>query len=380
MQSSVYEQEHEDFRQTVRAFLTKEAAPVYDEWIEAGTAPRDFWRRAGDLGLLCFQAPQEYEGPGSDDFRFNAVLTEEMEALGISYGGLRVQNDVVLPYLLRYATDEQRRRWLPGMVGGELVTAIAMSEPGTGSDISGITTSAVRDGDHYVVNGSKTFISNGTHADLVITAVRTDPKQRYGGLTLLMVETTAGGFSRGGNLKKIGQSTQDTCELFFDDLRVPVADRLGAEGRAFDYLTSNLPQERLSIAVAAQSGAEAALERTIGYVRERTAFGNRLSDFQNTKFVLAESAAELRAGRALLDQSLLAHVRGELDAAEAAVVKLFCTETQGRVVDRCLQLHGGYGYLHEYPIARSWTDARVNRIFGGSSEIMKSIIANSLDL
>lgn len=380
MKRVVYDDEHEAFRQTVRSFYAREVVPEFPVWEELGHPPRSFWTQAGELGLLGIQVPEEYGGSGVQSFRFNAILTEESQVAGIPLGGLRVHTDICLPYFLRYATEEQRGRWLPAIASGEAVTAIAMSEPGAGSDLARISTRAVRDGEHYVVSGSKTFISNGATADLVITVVRTGPGEGREGLTLLVVEGGAEGFERGRNLPKLGLRGQDLTELAFNDVRVPMGNRLGAEGEAFGYLGANLPQERLSIAVNSQAAAAMALRRTVEYVKERQIFGSPLSSFQNTKFELAACAAEVEAGQTLVDAALDAHDRGELDAADAAKVKLFCTELQGRVVDRCLQLYGGYGYMTEYPIARAYADARVSRIYGGSSEVMKVIIARDLGL
>ncbi len=379
MRRTVYGPEHEAFRATVRAFLAKEVEPHYTEWEDAGRPSREFFHRAGEIGLLGLGVPEEYGGGGAS-FLFNAVATEEIGAGGYALGGLRVHADICVPYFVAQCTAEQRARWLPGLADGELLAALALTEPAAGSDLAGITTVAVRDGDHYIVRGSKTFITNGLNADLFITAVKTDPTERHRGLSLLVLTSDMAGFQRGRPLKKVGLHAQEAVELFFDDVRVPVGNLLGEEGRAFTYLTSNLPQERLSIAVNAQSSAASTVARTVDYVTGRKAFGTTIGSFQNTKFVLAECATEVCAGQALLDQALTAHEVGELTPAEAAQVKLFCTEMQGRVVDRCLQLHGGYGYMAEFPVARAWTDARVQRIFGGSSEVMKTIIAKSLGL
>jgi alkylation response protein AidB-like acyl-CoA dehydrogenase len=326
--------------------------------------------------------PEEHGGAGVDDFRFNVVLSEEAQLAGVASAhlGMSVHSDICLPYFMRYATTEQRRRWLPGLASGELIAAIAMTEPGTGSDLAGIAATAVRDGDGYVVNGAKTFITNGINADLVITAVRTDRGERHRGLSLLVVEGDTPGFERGRNLEKIGIHAQDTAELFFDDARVPAANLLGNEGEGFAYLVSNLPQERLSIAVAGVAAAEAALRWTVDYVRDRKAFGTPIGSFQNTRFELAEMRTEIDVGQAYVDRCVEALNAGELTAEDAAGAKWWCTELQGRVVDRCLQLHGGYGYMLEYPIARAYADARVTRIYGGSNEIMKEIVGRSMQL
>ena len=326
--------------------------------------------------------PEELGGGGVDDFRFNAVIVEEVERAGTGGAmlGITLHNDICLPYFLRYCTDEQRARWLPGIASGELITAIAMTEPGIGSDLASMSTTAIRDGDHYVVNGSKTFITNGINADLVITAVKTDPSQRHKGMSLLVLERGMEGFERGRNLDKIGLHAQDTAELFFTDVSVPVENLLGDEGQGFFQLTANLPQERLSIAVAAVSAARTALGWTLEYVKERKAFGQPIGSFQNTKFVLAEIATEVEIAETFVDRCILALNAGELTAEEAAMAKWWCTELQKRVVDRCLQLFGGYGYMLEYPIARAYTNARITTIYGGTTEIMKEIIGRSLGL
>jgi alkylation response protein AidB-like acyl-CoA dehydrogenase len=391
MRRTVFDDDHEAFRATVRDFLAREVVPVFPEWEKAGAAPRDFYRLLGKLGVLGLQVPEEYGGGGQRSFRFNAVVNEELARAKLGLGPVRVHTDIVLPYLLRYASEEQKRRWLPGVAGGELMTAIAMTEPGTGSDLAGIATTAVRraggapgehSGDHYVLNGAKTFITGAVNADLVLVIARTSPSSgdRRAGLSILVVEAASRGFSVGRNLDKLGLKAQDTAELAFEDVLVPAANLLGEEGRAFEYLRHNLAQERLSIAVNAQAAAATALEVTLAYVNERNVFGRPLSGFQNTKFVLAECATDVEAGQALVDRALEEHDAGGLSAADAAKVKLFCTELQSRVVDKCLQLHGGYGYVLEYPIARMYADARVTRIYGGTSEVMKSIIAKSIGL
>ncbi|MFG2000527.1 acyl-CoA dehydrogenase family protein [Spirillospora sp. NPDC048911] len=383
MRRTVFDDDHEAFRAIVRDVLAREVVPVFPEWEKAGAAPRDFYRLLGKLGVLGVRVPEEYGGGGQRSFKFNAVVNEEMSRAKLGLGTIRVHTDIVLPYLLKYADDEQRRRWLPGVADGGLMTAIAMTEPGTGSDLAGITATAVRDGDHWILNGAKTFITGAVNADLVLVVARTSappPGNRRAGLSILVVETTSPGFTVGRNLEKIGLKAQDTAELAFDDVRVPMENLLGEEGRAFEYLGHNLAQERLSIAVNAQAAAAAAVELTLAYVAERNVFGKPLSGFQNTKFVLAECATEVAAGQALVDRALEAHDAGELTGADAAKVKLFCTELQSRVVDKCLQLHGGYGYVLEYPIARMYADARVTRIYGGTSEVMKTIIAKSIGL
>lgn len=381
MKSTVYTADHEVFRAAARQFLAKEVVPHFPEWEAAGLVPRDVFRRIAELGVLGIQIPEEYGGGGVDSFLYNAVWAEETQRAFVNIGGLSVHMNVVLPYFLKYANEEQKRRWLPGMAAGDLLAAIAMTEPGTGSDLAGMATTAEKRGDHYLLNGAKTFITGGINADLVIVVARTGKgENRRDGLSLLVVERDMAGFSRGRNLDKIGLKTQDTAELFFADVRVPVANVLGAEGEAFTYLTGNLPQERLAIAVAAAAAAEAALATTLEYVRNRKAFGTTVASFQNTKFELASCAIDIEAGRALVDRALAEHDAGELSAADAAKVKVFCTELQARVVDRCLQLHGGYGYMREYPIARLYADARVTRIYGGTTEVLKTIVAKSLGL
>ncbi|MGH3520061.1 MAG: acyl-CoA dehydrogenase family protein [Haloechinothrix sp.] len=381
MKSTIYHADHESFRKTARDFLAKEVVPHFPDWEATGVVPRDVFNKIGELGVLGIQVPEEYGGGGSDSFLYSAVWAEETARAYVNLGGLSVHMNVVLPYFLAYCNEEQKRRWLPGLASGELMTAIAMTEPGTGSDLAGMATTAEKRGDHYVLNGAKTFITGGINADLVVVVARTDNgEDRRDGLSLLVVERDMAGFTRGRNLDKIGLKTQDTAELFFEDVRVPVANLLGEEGNAFSYLTSNLPQERLGIAVAAQAAAEAALATTLEYVQSRKVFGTTVSSFQNTKFELAGCAADIEAGRALVDRALAEHDAGELCAADASKVKVFCTELQARVIDRCLQLHGGYGYMREYPIARLYADARVSRIYGGTTEVLKTIIAKSLGL
>ena len=383
MKRTVFSDEHEAFRQMARGFLQKEVVPAYEDWERRGAPPREFYTQLGELGILGIQIPKEYGGSGETTYKYSAVLTEETLRAKVGLGSLRVHMDIVLPYLLAYCTDEQKQRWLPGAASGQLIAALAMTEPGTGSDIAGITTTATRHGDTYVVNGAKTFITGGVNADLVLVVARTapaDPTNRRSGLSIIVVEASTPGFSVAGNMAKLGLKAQDTAELHFDGVEVPAANLLGDEGRAFEYLGHNLAQERLSIAVGSQAAATAAMDSAIDYVKERKVFGKPLSTMQNTKFVLAECATEIEAGQMLVDRALDDHDRGELTAVDAAKAKLFCTELQGRVVDKCLQLFGGYGYMLEYPIARLYADARVTRIYGGTSEIMKSIISKSLGL
>ncbi|MFJ9737299.1 acyl-CoA dehydrogenase family protein [Streptomyces sp. NPDC101166] len=382
MRRDVFTADHEAFRELVRDVVAKEVVPHYSEWEKAGRLPRSFFERLGSLGLLGMAVPEEYGGGGQPDYRYNVVLQEEAARALVTLGTVRTQLDVVLPYFLAYTDEGQRRRWFPGLASGGLLTAIAMTEPGTGSDLAGIRTTAVRDGDHYVVNGAKTFITGGLLADLVIVVARTstDPGDRRAGLTLLVVEDGMPGFTRGRVLDKMGIKVQDTVELGFDEVRVPVANRLGEEGRAFAYLGHNLPRERMTVAVGSVAQARAALDTTVAYVKERTVFGSPVASFQNTKFELAAVDAEIEAAQAVLDRAVLELVDGRLSGADAAKVKLFCTEMQARAVDRCLQLFGGYGYMLEYPIARLYADARITRIYAGTSEVMKVIIAKSLGL
>jgi len=381
MQRKHYDAEHTAFADAVRTFLDKEVVPHFLDWERDGLTPREMFTAAGRGGFLGMAIPEQYGGGGVDDYRFNQVIGEQVSYAGVTGTGLGItlHNDICLPYFLAYCTEEQKQRWLPGIASGELITAIAMTEPGAGSDLSGIRTSAVLDGDHYVVNGAKTFITNGINADLVITAVRTS-EDRHRGLTLLVLERGMPGFERGRNLAKVGLHSQDTAELSFTDVRVPVANRFGDEGQGFYQLVANLPQERMSIAIAGISAARAAFDQTVAYVRERRAFGKSIGSLQNTRFVLAEISTEIDVAQAFVDQCVDALNDRELTVEDAAKAKWWCTELQGRVIDRCVQLHGGYGYMLEYPIARAYVDARVTRIYGGATEIMKEIIGRSLSL
>ncbi|MFZ2511274.1 MAG: acyl-CoA dehydrogenase family protein [Gordonia sp. (in: high G+C Gram-positive bacteria)] len=377
----VYEPEHEAFRDSFRRFLEEYVVPHYEDWQRDGIIPRSVFTQAGAHGFLGMAVPEEYGGGGVDDFRFNAILAEEVARAGVMSFGINLHNDICVPYFLRYSPPEQARRWLPGLASGELIAAIAMTEPGTGSDLAGIAATARLDGDNYVLNGSKTFISNGINADLVIVAARTEKTDsRHGGLSLLVVERDTPGFTRGRNLAKIGMHAQDTAELSFDEVRVPAENLLGEAGAGFTYLVSNLPQERLTIAVASAEAAARAVELASSYVRERTAFGRPLSANQNTRFTLADAHVQAEVVRSFVYDCLRAHVDGSLSADRAAMAKLAATEVQGRVVDRCLQMFGGYGYMEEYPISRAYVDARVQRIYGGTSEIMKEIIGKSMGL
>jgi len=380
MRRELFEPEHDMFRDSFRRFLDKEIVPRAEEFEREGIMDRAIFARAGAAGFLAMEAPEEYGGGGVKDFRYNTVISEEIAetCIGGSGLGLTLHNDICLPYFLHLSNEEQKQRWLPGICSGELVTAVAMTEPGIGSDLASMSTTAIRDGDVYIVNGSKTFITNGINADLVITAVKTDPTQRHKGMSLMIVERGMEGFERGRNLDKIGLHSQDTAELFFTDLRVPVENLLGAEGEGFRYLVTNLPQERLSIAVAGVAAARAAYRWTLEYVKERQAFGQAVAFFQNTRFKLAEMATEIAVGEAFVDKAILAHNAGQLSAEEAAMAKYWCTELQSRVTDMGVQLHGGYGFMTEYPIARAYVDARVTRIYGGTTEIMKEIIGKSI--
>ncbi|MGZ4177484.1 MAG: acyl-CoA dehydrogenase family protein [Solirubrobacteraceae bacterium] len=380
MRRCLFEPEHTDFRESVRRFVAEEVAPHQAEWERDGIVPRELFAKAAAKGMLAMQVPERYGGVGIDDFRFNQIVGEELASAGTGGSGLglTLHNDICLPYFLDLCSDEQKERWLPGIADGSLITAVAMTEPEMGSDLAGLRTTARRDGEGYIVNGSKTFITNGINSDLVITAVKTDPSQRHGGISLLILERGMEGFERGRNLEKVGQHSQDTAELFFEDVQVPAENRLGEEGQGFRYMTANLAQERLSIALSAVAAARGALDVTLAYVKERTAFGQAIGSFQSSRFALAEMATEIELATAFCDQAVLALNRGELSASDAAMAKWWSTELQGRVIDRCVQLHGGYGYMLEYPIARAFVDARVTRIYGGTTEIMKEIIGRAL--
>ncbi|GBQ02251.1 acyl-CoA dehydrogenase [Streptomyces spongiicola] len=378
MRRQIFDAEHEAFRATVRTFLGKEVLPHYERWEKAGVVSRDVWLAAGRQGLLGPAVPEEYGGGGNTDYRYSAVLTEEFARAGASGLAIGLHNDVIGPYLTSLATEEQKRRWLPGFCSGETVTAIAMTEPGAGSDLQGIRTTAEDQGDHWLLNGSKTFISNGILADLVIVVARTAPEGGAKGLSLLVVERGMAGFERGRNLDKIGQKAQDTAELFFQDVRVPKENLLGRLDGAFVHLMTNLAQERLSIAVAAVAVAEHLLEITTRYVKEREAFGRPLAKLQHIRFEIAEMATECAVTRTFLDRCIVDHGEGRLDAVHASMAKWWATELQKRVADRCLQLHGGYGYMAEYRVARAFTDGRIQTIYGGTTEIMKEIIGRSL--
>ncbi|MDI3312849.1 MAG: acyl-CoA dehydrogenase family protein [Mycobacterium sp.] len=376
-----YTQEHHQFRHLVRDFVKQTVVPAHEAWERAGCWDRSLFTEAGKLGLLGFSVPEQFGGPGVNDFRYHAILIEELQRAGAAAEAVAfaLQNDIVLPYLTDLTTVEQKQRWLPGVVTGKTILGIAMTEPGAGSDLTGIRTSAVREGDHYVVNGAKTFISNGQTGDLFVVAVRTSPDP-HRGLALLVVDADTPGFSRGRNLEKIGLHAQDTSELTFTDMRVPVDNLLEEEGKGFYQLVANLPQERLSLAVGAVAAAEAVLAETLDYVRHRQAFGSPIAGFQNTQFVLAELATEIDIARTYLDDCIGEHLNGALTATRAARLKWWTTELQVRTADRCLQLHGGYGYMREYPVSRAFVDARIQTIYGGTTEIMKTIIAKDLGI
>jgi alkylation response protein AidB-like acyl-CoA dehydrogenase len=380
MRRTVFDPEHEQFREVVREFLAREVAPHAQAWEAAGIVDREVYRAAGKHGVIGFNVPDEFGGGGVSDFRFNAVVAEELAVAGPGTPAFTLHNDIVAPYLVSLATPEQQQRWLPGFASGDLVGAIAMSEPGAGSDLAGVRTHAERDGSDWVLSGSKTFISSGINADLVIVVARTDPTAGHRGFSLLVVERDMPGFTRGRNLEKIGQKSQDTAELFFDQVRVPAANVLGQQGRGFYHLMHNLPAERLSIAVSAVAGARAIFTETVAYAKNRTAFGQPIGAFQHNRFVLAELDTELDIAQVYVDRCLEAVVAGELTAVEAAKAKWWTTELQKRVVDACVQLHGGYGYMLEYPVARAYLDARVQTIYGGTTEIMKEIIGRDLGM
>jgi acyl-CoA dehydrogenase len=373
---TVYAEEHAMFRDSVRKFAEREIVPNIARWEEQGMVDRDAWRKAGAAGLLCPTVPEAYGGLGLD-FRYNAVVDEEL-AYGGPAVGFSLQSDIVADYLVAYGSEEQKQKWLPGLVSGDVVTAIAMTEPGAGSDLQGVRTTARKDGNHYVINGSKTYITNGQHADLIILVAKTDPEKGAKGTSLILVEADREGFARGRNLDKIGQYTADTSELFFNDVRVPMTNCLGEENKGFIYLMSQLPQERLSIAVSAQGAAQRAFDITVDFVKDRKAFGKTVFDFQNTRFTLADLKAKLQVGWAHLDWCLAEHIAGRLDAFQGAAAKLWHSNMQWELVDACLQLHGGAGYMNEYEIARLWRDARVQRIYGGTNEIMKELLSRSI--
>ncbi|MDP9166212.1 MAG: acyl-CoA dehydrogenase family protein [Actinomycetota bacterium] len=380
MKRLIFEEEHEQLRATARQFLEKECAPYAEKWDSDRIVDREAYVAAGKYGLIGFNLPEKFGGGGVDDFRFNAVIVEEFTRYGLPSPGLSLQNDIVGPYFANLATEEQQERWLPGYITGELIGAVAMTEPGAGSDLAGIKTTAVRDGDDWILNGSKTFISAGINSDLVVVVARTDPDAGHKGFSLLVVERGMEGFTRGRKLDKMGQHFADTAELNFENVRVPSANLLGKEGRGFYHLMQNLPSERLSIAIAAVAGARATFTDTLAYVKDRKAFGQPIGSFQHNKFVMAEMDTELEIAEAYVDRCLQAVVDGELTAVEASKAKWWCTELAKRVVDHCVQLHGGYGYMNEYKVARDYVDVRIQTIYGGTTEIMKEIIGKDLGL
>lgn len=378
MQRTIFSKEHQMYRDAVRRYVDKEVKPHHSQWEEDGIVSRTVWRKAGELGFLGVDVPEEYGGGGVQDYCYNAILQEEMAYAGCTGPGFAVHNDIVIPYLLHYANEEQKQRWLPKICSGECITAIAMTEPNTGSDLAGVRTTALRSGDHYVVNGQKTFITNGILNDLVVTVVKTDPTQRHKGVSLLVIERGMAGYERGRNLDKVGMKAQDTAELHFNNVQVPVQNLLGEEGKGFVYLMEMLPQERLAIAVAAVAACEAALEMTIQYCHERKAFGQAIGSFQGSRFKLAEMKTEIEIARVFVDRCITDLNAGALTASEAAMAKWWTTELQKKVVDQCVQLHGGYGYMLEYPIAKFYLDTRVQTIYGGTTEIMKDLIGKAM--
>ena len=382
MKRAIFEQDHDLFRSSVRDFVEREVTPNVLKWEESGIVDKEMFRKAGRAGLLGMAIPEEFGGGGVEDFRFNAVIVEELVAGDAMASGMCItlHNDVVLPYFLALTSEEQKQRWLPGMVSGELMGAIAMTEPGAGSDLAGIKTSALRDGDHYVVNGSKTFITNGINSDLIVTAVKTNPGERHSGMSLLVIEEGMDGFTRGRNLEKIGLHAQDTAELFFDDVRVPIHNLLGEEAKGFLHLVQNLPQERLSLAVGSVAHAQTAFNWTLEYVKERRAFDQPIGGFQTVKHRMAEMRTELDVAQTYIDSQIMDLTRGELSAEDAAKAKWWVTELENKIISQCLQLFGGWGYMEEYPIARAFRDARVQTIYGGTTEIMKEIVGRSIGL
>ena len=378
MQRNRYEAEHEAFRMSVRSFVDKHIAPFHRQWEADGIVDRGVWLEAGKQGLLGTDVPEQYGGGGVKDFRYNCIVGEELTRAGASGVGFTLHNDVMAPYLLDLTTDEQKQRWLPPFVTGEMITAIAMSEPGAGSDLQGLRTTARRDGSDWIVSGSKTFITNGINADLVLVVARTDPDAGAHGFSLLAVERGMPGFERGRNLDKVGMKAQDTAELFFDEVRVPAGNLVGTAGGGFVHLMNALPQERLSIAVVAVAAARKILDLTLAYCKERTAFGKAIGSFQHNRFVLAEMETEISIAEQYIDRAVLEHNAGRFDVKDAAMAKWWTTELQKRVVDQCVQLHGGYGYMLEYPVAKAFLDSRVQTIYGGTTEIMKEIIGRSM--
>jgi alkylation response protein AidB-like acyl-CoA dehydrogenase len=380
MSRQIFDAEHDSFRDAVGTFLDKEVVPYHEQWERDGVVSREVWEKAGAQGLLGLQLDEQYGGGGTDDFRYNIVIGEEMARRGVYGCAFSLFNDMIVPYLLASANDEQKQRWFPDLCAGRSIAAIAMTEPGAGSDLQGIRATAIDQGDHYLLNGQKTFISNGILSDLVIVVARTDPEAGHKGISLLVVERGMEGFERGRNLDKVGQHAQDTAELFFENVKVPKANLLGEEGAGFGYLMVNLSQERLSIASAAATACEVVLDMTLSYAKERTAFGKPIGKFQHNRFVIAEMATEAHIARVFLDDCIRLHVAGELDAKTASMAKWWITEVQKKLVDQGVQMHGGYGYMLEYPIAKAYVDSRVQTIYGGTTEIQKEIIGRSLGI
>jgi len=378
LKRTIFEDDHVMFRDAFSKFIEKEIIPYHEEWEKAGVVPRELWLKAGESGFIGFNIPEEYGGGGVTDFRFNAIIGEELARRGITGPGFTLHNDITVPYLLHYGTDDQKQKYLPGCATGEIITAIAMTEPNTGSDLAGVRTTARRENGCYVVNGQKTFITNGILSDLVITVAKTNPDEKHSGISLILVERGMEGFERGRNLEKMGMKAQDTAELYFENVQVPLDNLLGQEGGGFFHLMTELPQERLSIAVVAIAACEAALQWTVDYATERQAFGRSIGKFQNSRFKLAEMKTEIQIGRVFVDHCIMALNAGELDTETASMAKWWTTELQKRVMDECVQLHGGYGYMMEYPIAKAYVDSRVQTIYGGTTEIMKEIIGRAM--
>jgi len=373
-----WEEEHNMFRESMRKFVEQEILPHHEQWEQDGQVPKEIWLKAGEQGFLCMDAPEEYGGLGITDFRYNQIVGEELVRRNAHGPGFTLQNDITLPYIVKYGSEEQKQKYIPKMVSGECIMAIAMTEPNTGSDLAGVKTSAIRKGDTYVINGQKTFITNGLVHDSVIVVAKTNPEERHSGITLFIVNTDMPGYEKGRKLEKMGLPAQDTAELYFKDVDVPAENMLGEEGQGFYYLMTQLARERLSVAVAAIAGAEAALDWTIKYCQERTAFGRPIGKFQNSRFKLAEMKTEVEIGRVFLNHCVLLQNRGDLTAEKGAMIKWWSTDMQNRVVDQCVQLHGGYGYMKEYPICKAYMDCRVGSIYAGTNEIMKEIIGRSM--
>lgn len=377
IERTLFSEEHELFRNSVRRFVEQELVPHHEKWEEAGKVDRSAWRKAGEAGILCCDTAEEYGGPGGD-FLYNTVVIEELARAAITGPGFMVHSDMMATYIASFGTEEQKKKWLPKMVTGEVIGALAMTEPGAGSDLKAIRTSATRDGDEYVIKGQKVYISNGQNCDLLVVACKTDPAAGAKGVSLILVEAATPGFKRGKNLKKLGLKAQDTSELFFDEVRVPVSNRLGEENRGFPMLMTKLARERLTQAIRSIVVAEQAIQWTVDYTKERKAFGHTIADFQNTRFKVAELAAQIAAGRTLVDQCIALYLKDKLDPVDAAMAKLFVCDLHVKTVDECLQFFGGYGYMLEYPIARAYIDGRIVRIAGGAAEVMKQIIAQRL--